>query len=206
MTHILKAGDLALVIPGNGANLVRFGPSTNDNMKEGTLPEHAVLAILPQPADWKKPYPHNDGHHMWYWVRGRTDEQGPDGRFKIVEGWTAANENRTPYLERMSTNHACRDTMGTSFDTHQSSGQQAYVLPADRLNVRKESDPHGKRIGVLRAGTVVTVTGNPECDTKMVWWRVKPLNAHGPKGWVSEGGYDEDLAYQEWYLVPLTLE
>ncbi len=209
MSNGLEVSDLALVIPGNGANLVRSEPEIPEIRNQnviGSIPEHAVLAILPEPADWKKPYPHNDGRHRWFWVRGRSDKKERDGRFKIVTGWTAANKSGTVYLKRMSANHACLDAMGTAFDTHQNSGQQAYVLPADTLNVRKESDLHSQRIGRLRAGTVITVTGRPECDTKMVWWRVEPLSAPGPKGWVGEGGYNEVQDYFEWYLVPLTLK
>lgn len=57
----LDAGDLAIVILGKGANNVRNEP--NGEVK-GRIPEHAVLAILPCPADWTGAYPHSDGVHV----------------------------------------------------------------------------------------------------------------------------------------------
>jgi hypothetical protein len=90
--------------------------------------------------------------------------------------------------------------MGTSLETHLEVNQQAYVLPPEGLNVRKEADPLADRIGGLGQGAIVTISGGPVCDTKMVWWQVKPLSAAGPAGWVSEGNI------LEWFLAPLTLE
>ncbi len=53
MSNNLNVGDLALVIPGKGANNVRNKPNGTVN---GQIPEHAVLAILPRPADWTGAY------------------------------------------------------------------------------------------------------------------------------------------------------
>ena len=151
------------------------------------------------------PIQHSDGVHVWWYVRGRTDKKLAPDRFEVIEGWTAANENADPFLMRMENVIACRDTMGTALDTHLETGQQAYVLPPDGLNIRKEADPHATRVGGLPQGTVVTVTGDPECDTKMVWWQAQRIGATSPAGWVSEGsGLIPSI--QEWFLVPLTLE
>jgi hypothetical protein len=199
MSHELRIGDLAVVIKGKGdPNNVRRDPRIGARIK-GKIPEHAILAILAEPTGWAKAYPYDDGTYVWFYVRGRTKAKHADGRFKVVEGWTASSQNGRPFLSRMVPSLGCRDTMGTALDTHLGHGQQAYVLPADGLNVRKEADPLGDKIGGLLAGTVVTVMGDPKCDTKMVWWQVKPLNASGPSGWASEGNI------LEWFLAPLTL-
>jgi hypothetical protein len=200
MSHNINIGDLAIVIPdAGGANNVRRDPRIGARIK-GKIPEHAVLAILPKPVGWQGAYPYDDGVHRWLFVRGRTAEQRSDGRFKIVQGWTAASKNGVTYLGRMSESHACHDTMGTSLQTQLRTGQQAYVLPADGLNVRKQADPQGAYLGGLLSGAVVVVNGGPACDTKMVWWQVQPLRPPGPKGWASEGSGPDH------YLVPLTLE
>ncbi|MBN1815665.1 MAG: SH3 domain-containing protein [Anaerolineae bacterium] len=202
----LVVGALALVLQGSGkANRVRTEPKIGARIKGG-IPEHAVVAILPKPKDWSKGYPYNDGVHIWWYVRGRTKAQLSDGRFRVIEGWTAASKNGELYLGVWDTEQGCLDTMGTALDTHLQQGQQAYVLPAEGLNVRKEADPHGDRIGGLRMGTVVTVGDKPACDSKMVWWKVKPLNAARLSGWVSEGAWDIERDFFEWYLAPLTLE
>jgi hypothetical protein len=199
MSHELKPGDLAVVIAGRGGpNNIRRDPKIGARIK-GKIPEHAVLAILPKPEGWTGTYPYNDGTYVWFYARGRTQAKHVDGRFKVVEGWTAASKNGASFLRRMIPSLGCRDTMGTALDTYLGHGQQAYVLPADGLNVRTQADLRGDKIGGFRAGTVVTVTGTPECDTKMVWWQVEPLKASGPSGWVSEGNT------LEWFLAPLTL-
>lgn len=90
--------------------------------------------------------------------------------------------------------------MGTALDTHLQAGQQAYVLPSDGLNLRKEADPKATRVGGLPQGTVVTLTGRPQCSNKTVWWQVQRIGAAGPAGWASEGNL------VEWFLAPLTLE
>ena len=195
MSNELNVGDLAIVIPGKGANNVRNKP--NGTVK-GQIPEHAVLAILPRPAGWTGAYPHTDGVHVWWYVRGRTDKKLAADQFEVIEGWTAASERADPFLLRMDTVIACRDTMGTALDTHLQSGQEAYVLPPNGLNIRKEAD--ATRVGGLLQGTVITVTGTPECDTKMVWWQAQRIGAASPAGWVSEGNT------LEWFLAPLTLE
>lgn len=197
MSNDLNVGDLAIVIPGKGANNVRNKP--NGTVK-GQIPEHAVLAILPRPAGWIGAYPHTDGVHVWWYVRVRTDKKLAADQFEVIEGWTAANEKSVAFLLRMDTATACRDTMGTGLDTHLRAGQEAYVLPPDGLNIRSDSDPHATRVGGLAQGTIVTVTGSPECDIKMVWWQAQRIGAAGPAGWVSEGNI------VEWFLAPLTLE
>lgn len=75
----LNAGDLAIVTSGKGANNVRNKP--NGTVK-GQIPEHAVLAILPRPADWSGAYPHDDGVHVWWYVRGTTDKKLASDRFE----------------------------------------------------------------------------------------------------------------------------
>jgi hypothetical protein len=197
MSNSLNAGDLALVIPGKGANNVRTKP--NGTVK-GQIPEHAVLAILPRPAGWTGAYPYGDGVHVWWYVRGRTEKKLASDQFEVIEGWTAASKKDDPFLLRMESVIACRDTMGTALDTYLQTGQQAYVLPPDGLNIRKEADPHATRVGGLLQGTIVTVAGKPECDTKMVWWQAQRIGAAGSAGWVSEGNI------VEWFLAPLTLE
>lgn len=210
MSNDLNIGDLAIVISGNRANNVRQKPNIQSPLvktkkEEAQIPEHAVLAILPRPAGWTGAYPHDDGVHVWWYVRGRTDKKLASDQFDVIEGWTAANERGTPFLRRMETAIACRDTMGTALDTHLQAGQQAYVLPPDGLNIRKDADPDTARVGGLLQGTIVTVTGKPECDTKMVWWQAQRIGVTRPAGWVSEGSglLSSDL---EWYLAPLTLE
>ena len=194
MSNNLNAGDLAIIIPGKGANNVRNKP--NGTVK-GQIPEHAVLAILPRPAGWTGAYPHDDGVHVWWYVRGRTDKKLASDRFEVIEGWAAANEKANPFLKRMETAIACHDTMGTALDTHLQAGQEAYVLPPDGLNIREDADPHATRVGGLLQGTIVTVTGNPECDTKMVWWQAQRIGVTSPAGWVSEGNS------LEWFLAPI---
>jgi hypothetical protein len=194
-----KVGDIAVVMAGlGGPNNVREKPATGGR-RIGKIPEHAVLAILPKPEGWRGAYPHRDGTYEWWYVRGRTGTEPADGRFQVIEGWTVASKQGQSYLRRMEPSQGCLDTMGTALDTHLQIGQQAYVLPLDGLNVREAADPHAKRIGGLVQGTVVTLEGGPECDSKMVWWQVKPLNAPQPKGWASEGNI------LEWFLAPLTL-
>lgn len=202
MSNNLNAGDLALVIPGKGANNVRSKPN---GTVTGQIPEHAVLAILSRPADWTNAYPYNDGIHVWWYVRGKTDKKPAADRFEVIEGWTAANENNQAFLQRWESAVACLDTMGTALDTHLQAGQEAYVLPPDGLNIRSEADPHATRVGGLLQGKIVTVTGKPRCDTKMVWWQMQRIGVTSPVGWVSEGSglLSSDL---EWYLAPLTLE
>lgn len=201
MSNDLNVGDLALVIPGKGANNVRNKPN---GTVTGQIPEHAVLAILSRPADWTGAYPHTDGVHVWWYVRGRTEKKLAADRFEVIEGWTAANEKNQAFLQKWESTIACRDTMGTALDTHLQAGQQAYVLPPDGLNIRKDADPDAARVGGLLQGTIVTVTGKPECDKKMVWWQAQRLGAASPAGWVSEGSglLSNDL---ESYLAPLTL-
>jgi hypothetical protein len=205
MSNNLNAGDLAIVVPGNGPNNVRQKPDIKSPLVKTTkedsqIPEHAVLAILPRPAGWAGAYPHTDGVHVWWYVRGRTDKKLATDRFAVIEGWTAASKNADPFLMRFEDAIACRDTMGTALDTHLQTGQQAYVLPPDGLNIRKEADPRAPRVGGLEPGTIVTVMGDPECDTKMVWWQVRRIGASNPAGWVSEGNI------VEWFLAPSTLE
>jgi hypothetical protein len=143
----LEVGVLAVVLERDGrANRVRKKPNTDASIK-GKISEHAVLAILRKPKGWKKGYPYDDGVHVWRYVRGRTKRQRSSGRFKVVQGWTAASENGEAFLGGLGTVTGCRETLGTELDTHLEQGQQAYVLPADRLNVREEADPHSDRIG-----------------------------------------------------------
>ena len=195
----LKAGDLAVVMAGmGGSNNVREKPATSGR-RIGQIPEHTVLAILPKPENWRGAYPHRDGTYEWWYVRGRTETKLADGRFRVIEGWTATSKNGQSYLMLMEPGHGCLDTMGTALDTHLQNGQQAYVLPPEGLNVRKAGDPHAERIGGLVQGMVVTVHGSPVCDSKMVWWRVEPLDSPEPAGWASEGNNSE------WFLAPLTL-
>lgn len=197
MSNNLSAGDLAIVIPDKGANNVRNKPN---GAAKGQIPEHAVLAILPRPAGWTGAYPHDDGVHVWWYVRGRTEKKLASDQFEVIEGWTAASERADPFLLRMDTVIACHDTMGTALDTHLQAGQQAYVLPSKGLIIRREADPHATLLGGLLQGTIVTVTGTPGCDTKMVWWQVQRMGTASPAGWVSEGNI------VEWFLAPLTLE
>ncbi len=131
-------------------------------------------------------------------MRGRTEKKLAFDQFEVIEGWAAANEKANPFLKRMETAIACHDTMGTALDTHLQAGQEAYVLPPDGLKIRKDADPHATRVGGLLQGTIVTVTGTLECDTKMVWWQAQRIGAAGPAGWVSEGNI------VEWFLAPLT--
>ena len=201
----LEVGILAVVLTGSGgANRVRKKPKVGAGVK-GKIPEHAVLAVLPKPKGWKKAYPYDDGVHVWWYVRGRTNRQRSSGRFEVIQGWTAASENGESYLGGIGTEKGCLDTMGTQFDTHLGQGLEAYVLASDGLNVRKEAGQDGKKKGALRTGTVVTVIGDPVCDSKTVWWQVEPLKSKGPSGWVSEGGFDVERDFLEWYLAPLTL-
>ncbi|MCO6452685.1 MAG: SH3 domain-containing protein [Caldilineales bacterium] len=199
MAHTLQVGDLAVVIAGQGGpNNVRRSPKIGARIK-GKIPEHAVLAILPKPAGWQGAYPHSAGGFLWWYVRGRTETKTADGRFKVIEGWSAASENSTAFLRRMPPSVGCLDTMGTTLDTNLQSGQQAYVLPKDGLNVRRNSAPNATRVGGLRTGSIVEITGGPECDSKMVWWQVKSLHPAAQSGWVSGGNI------LEWFLAPLTL-
>ena len=200
MSHKIQVGDLAIVIPGHGGpNNVRRNPRIGARIK-GKVPEHAVLAILSKPAIWQGAYPHADGRFVWWYVRGRTETKTADGRFKVIEGWSAVSENGMNFLRRMPPSVGCLDTMGTSLDTHIQSGQQAYVLPKEGLNVRRNADPHAARVGGLPTGSVVEITGGPECDSKTVWWKVNSLHPAGLSGWVSEGNI------LEWFLAPLTME
>jgi hypothetical protein len=195
----LQDGDLTVVIAGRGGpNNVRKKPKPTSR-RIGKIPEHAVLAILPKPEGWSRGYPYDDGVYVWCYVRGRTKNKRSDGSFKVIEGWTVAGKDDQSFLRRMPRSQGCLDTMGTALDTHLQQGQEAYVLPKEGLNVRKAGDPHAAKVGALRTGTVVTVTGDPECDSKMVWWQVEPLNAPGSRGWASEGNI------LEWFLAPLTL-
>lgn len=210
MSHDLNPGDLAIVISGNGPNNVRRKPDVKSprvktQKEDSQIPEHAVLAILPRPAGWTGAYPHNDGAHTWWYVRGRTDKKLAADRFSVIEGWTAANENGVSFLQKMDTAVGCRDTMGTGLDTHLGTGQEAYVLPPDGLNIRGDAGPHAPRLDGLAQGTVVTVMGDPKCDHKAVWWQVQRLSAAHPAGWASEGSGLLASA-PEWYLAPLTLE
>lgn len=210
MSHNLSAGDLAIVIPGRGPSNVRQKPDIKSPLvkakkKESQIPEHAVLAILPRPAGWTGAYPHTDGVHVWWYVRGRTDKKLAADQFEVIEGWTAANKNSVAFLLRMDTVIACHDTMGTALDTHLQAGQEAYVLPPDGLNLRSDADPHATRVGGLAQGTIVTVAGSPECDTKMVWWQAQRIGAVRPAGWVSEAS-GLLASTLEWFLAPLTLE
>ncbi len=197
MSNPPNAGDLAIVIPGQGANNLRNKPN---GTVTGKIPEHAVLAVLSRPVGWTGAYPHDDGTHVWWYVRGRTDQKLAADRFEVIEGWTAANEKDQAFLQRWESTVACRDTMGTALYTHLQAGQQAYVLPSDGLNIRKEADPKATRVGGLPQGTVVTLTGRPQCSNKTVWWQVQRIGAAGPAGWASEGNL------VEWFLAPLTLE
>jgi hypothetical protein len=208
MSNNLKVGDLATVIEGRGgANHVRSAPVKVDNCGNciGSIPEHAVLEILPKPDSWAGAYPHKAGNRVWWYVRGRTNKYLATDRFEVVEGWSAAAENGVAYLEPLEPVPGCHDTMGTSLDTHLGPTSRAYVLPPDGLNVRKEADPHAAWVELLAQGTVVTVTGDPECGNKMVWWQVQREGAARPIGWASE---DSGLlsTIHEWYLAPLTLE
>lgn len=203
MSHDLRPGNLAVVNQGGGPNNVRAKPDTGAAVK-GQIPENAVLAILAKPTNWRGTYPHNDGVYVWWYVRGRKEAKLAGGRFRVIQGWTAANKNGQSFLTRMDTGEGCLDTMGTALGTQLNVGQQAYVLASEGLNVRKEADPQGDQVGVLAQGAVVEVLGGPECNTKMVWWQVKPLNSPGPSGWASESsGLLSSI--EEWFLVPLTL-
>lgn len=200
MSNNLNVGDLAIVIPDKDPNNVRNKP--NGTVK-GKIPEHAVLAILPRPAGWTGAYPHTDDIHVWWYVRSRTDKKLASDHFDVIEGWTAAIKNADPFLMRFEDAIACRDKMGAAVTTHLQTRQQAYVLPPEGLNIRKEANPDATLVGGLEQGTVVTVMGGPKCDTKdtkMVWWQAQRISAASPAGWVSEGNI------VEWFLAPLTLE
>lgn len=199
MTHKLEPGDLAVVIPDEGGpNNVRMSPRIGARIK-GKVPEHAVLALLPKPANWHQAYPYDDGQFLWFYVRGRTAAKHGDARFKLVEGWTAAAKQERAFLRRMEMGHACHNTMGTALETHLQQGQQAYVLPSDGLNVRRDSDPSSEELFRLRPGAVVTLLSAPACRGHMVWWRVESGAAGHGRGWAGEGDQLEQ------YLIPLTL-
>ncbi len=199
MLKHFQVGSLAIVIPGKGGNNVRATP--NGALVDGSpIPEHAVLALLPRPANWNGAYPYALNTHVWWYGRSRTEEQVAPHRFRVIEGWTAANEGANDFIRLMQPAVACYDTMGTALLTNLGAGQQAYVLPSDGLNVRAQPDQHSARVDGLLSGSVITVTGNPVCNHKMVWWQVQPIGAAKPIGWCSEGDA------QEWFLIPLTLE
>jgi hypothetical protein len=201
MPDNLNPGDLAVVIKGSGgANNVRLESVEVPNCGNciGSIPENGVLEILPKPDGWAGAYPHNDGVHVWVYVRRRA--MLPDGSFKVIEGWTAASKNHQDYLMRMGTAQACLDTMGTVFYTYLFVGVDAKVLPPEGLIIRKEADTHANRVGGLTQGTVVTITDGPVCAGKMVWWQVKLAGSSKPAGWVREGDGSEG------FLGPLPLE
>lgn len=199
MLKHFQVGSLAVVIPGKGGNNMRAAP--NGALVDGSpIPEHAVLALLPRPANWNGAYPYALNTHVWWYGRSRTEEQVAPHRFRVIEGWTAANEGANDFISLMQPAVACYDTMGTALLTNLGAGQQAYVLPSDGLNVRATPDSHSARVDGLLSGSVVTVTGNPVCKHNMVWWQVQPIGAADPLGWCSEGNA------QERFLIPLTLE
>jgi|GEM_PF-2477599 len=201
MANTFRPGDLVIVVPGvGGGNNVRSAPAALPKCGNciGGFPEHAIITILPPPADWAEAYPKDDGVFVWYYARGRTAAKWPDGRFKVIEGWTAASKNDLDYLTPVGVGIACWDTMGTQFNTALEVGQQAYVLPSDGLIVRR--DAGGDAISGLAEGAIVTITAGPECGDKMIWWQVRRVNGGRPIGWVSEGKGIEQL------LAPLTLE
>lgn len=199
MLKHFQVGSLAIVIPGKGGNNVRVAPNGTP-VAGSPVPEYAVLALLPRPANWSGAYPYALNSHVWWYVRSRTDEQIAPHQFKVIGGWTAANEGVNDFLRLMEGTVAGVDTMGTALTTHLQAGQEAYVLPSDGLNVRAAPDPHSARVDGLVVGSVVTVTGSPVCSNKMVWWQVQPVGGVKPIGWCSEGNA------QEWFLIPLTLE
>jgi len=201
MANTFHPGDLAIVVPGvGGANNVRSAPVALPKCGNciGSFPEHAVITILPPPADWAEAYPKDDGVFVWYCARGRTAARRPSGRYEVIEGWTAASKHGLDYLTPAGTGVACWDTMGTQFNTALAVGQQVYVLPANGLKIRR--DAGGAPIGGLAEGTIVVITAGPECGNKMIWWQVRLANGARPIGWVSEGEGVEQL------LAPLTLE
>jgi hypothetical protein len=201
MSDNLNPGDLAIVIKGSGgANNVRSEPVEVPNCGNcvGSIPENAVLEILPKPDSWTGAYPHNDGVRVWFYVRRRA--MLPDGRFIFIEGWTAASKNHQDYLMRKGASQACLDPMGTVFSTYLFVGVDAKVLPREGLNIRKDADPNADHVGGLAKGTVITITDGPVCAGKMVWWQVKLAGSGKPAGWVSEGDGIE------WFLAPLPLE
>lgn len=198
MLNHFQIGSLAQVIPGKGGNNVRVAP--NGALVAGSpIPEYAVLALLPRPANWNGTYPYAKDLHVWWYMRSRTAKQVNAHHFEIIEGWTAANEGANDFLILMQPTIACHDAMGTALLTNLGAGQQAYVLPSEGLIIRAQPDPHSARVDGLAAGTVVTVVGSPVCSHKMVWWQVQPAGAPMPIGWYSEG------SFPEWYLVPLSL-
>lgn len=199
MTNIFRPGDLVIVVPGiGGANNVRSSPVALPRCSNciGSFPEHAVITILPPPAGWTAAYPKDDGVFVWYYTRGRTEAKLPDGRLKVIQGWTAARKGGLNYLAPMSGGIACWDTMGTQFETTMEVGQQVYVLPSDGLIVRR--DAGGDKIGSLTEGAIVTISAGPVCKGKMVWWEVRRASGGRPIGWVSERAGVEQL------LAPLT--
>lgn len=197
MTNIFRPGDLVIVVPDvGGANNVRSAPVALPKCGNciGSFPEYAVITILPPPVGWTGAYPKDDGVFVWYYARGRTEAKWPDGRFKVIQGWTAARKGGLNYLTPMSGGVACWDTMGTQFETTMEVGQQVYGLPSDGLIVRR--DAGGDKIGNLTEGAIVTISAGPVCKNKMVWWEVR--RAGRPVGWVSERAGVEQL------LAPLT--
>lgn len=136
MPNTLSAGDLAIVIPGNGPNNVRQKPDIKSPLvkatkEESQIPEHAVLAVLPCPAGWTGTYPHDDGVQLWWYVRGRTENKLAADRFEVIEGLTAASQKGHALMLKMDTAVACRDTMRTTLDTHR---QAVYGITPPRWN------------------------------------------------------------------------
>lgn len=199
MLKHFQVGSLAIVIPGKGNNNVRVAPN-GALVEDSPIPEQAVLALLPRPTNWNNAYPYALNEHVWWYIRGRTQEQVAPHCFRVIEGWIAANKGGDNFLALMDGIVVGMDTQGNALTTYLAAGQQAYVLPSDGLNARAAPDPHSARVGGLATGSIITATGKSVCSHNMVWWQVQPAGASKPLGWCSEGDA------QEWFLIPLTLE
>lgn len=80
--------------------------------------------------------------------------------------------------------------------TRLQAGDRAEVAPAvDRLRLRMLPAVGTGEVGLLYAGTSMTVLDGPSCNGGYMWWRVE-LDS-GTRGWVAEG------SWRTYYVAPV---
>jgi len=106
------------------------------------------------------------------------------------EGWVMESDRNNYFLELMTPKSICPNTppsylVDMKFAT-------VSFFPSRANNVRKNAGLDAPIVGSIGPGDKVKIIKGPECNDKMVWWKIEIGNL---KGWTAEGQDD-----QHWLL------